>query len=73
MNKDTQWNDSFLNEILVGIVQMNIDTQWNDLFLNEISEYRYSVWKRNEVVPGWNSIRYHKHCLKIAAKRKCHR
>ena len=36
MNIDTQWNDSFLNEILVGIVKMNIDTQWNDSFLNKI-------------------------------------
>ena len=36
MNIDTQWNDLFLNETLVGIVKMNIDTQWNDSFLNEI-------------------------------------
>ena len=36
MNIDTQWNDSFLNKILVVIVKMNIDTQWNDSFLDEI-------------------------------------
>ena len=27
--------------------------------INEYSQYRYSVWNRDEVVPEWNSIRYH--------------
>ena len=37
--------NSFWNEILVAWYNVN--------------EYRYLVWNQDEVVPGWNSIRYH--------------